>query len=588
MTEQAYVVSIEVDGRQGYIFETDRLREMLGASRLIQQTVDRATELFKPEDALHLFQPVSGEIRVWAPVSEREVLLKRTWELRSWLTERGIEHSCACMRVDRKHFEEANDEPAHFEHGEAPDLPDLSWVQRALTARVGFWKGRKPGVDASPTCSLFSPCQIHGRDFATEWRTGAQRDRQDDRRNLRGRRAATKFEAWEMAKRDLFKTRLYEPAKFLNERIELATGKTSRRPIYFDHLSNANLDGADQFIAFICADGDGMGQVLSRINWNHTSLKRHGAPWEVNLKFALALDRCVNEAYGRALTTVLDEGFVEEALRSSEDRPVILPLLPQLLGGDDLWTLCRKDIALPFCCEFGDEYQRRITGSEIIDAAVRTAGALPEDLTISMGVAFAKAGHPAHAMIDSAESLLRSAKSLRKAQATATEGCIDWYWIDSSRADSVLDARADWRYEAEGVLHRLTSRPWTISQCRTHLQAAGMFNNGFAVSEKKTLVPRRKREQLEGILRRGGALADLGWEAWLKGLTADELQTVHAVAREVGKAGLSLTDAAEETAVKNWQLRCFHSTDPLTRTTPFLDLLDLYNLQGPAGEATDD
>ena len=55
----ACAVWIEVDGRQRYLFETDKLAEILGASRVIAETVTKAGEYFP---TCHVFQPVSGEI----------------------------------------------------------------------------------------------------------------------------------------------------------------------------------------------------------------------------------------------------------------------------------------------------------------------------------------------------------------------------------------------------------------------------------------------------------------------------------------------------------------------------------------------
>lgn len=597
MGSRAYVVSIDVDGRQAFIFETDRLREMLGASRLVQQTVDLALELFRKEDQLHLFQPVSGEIRVWAGEAQRELLLVQTWKARRWLADRGIEHTCCWMEVDRKHFEETNDEPADpgRPRDEPPEDAGLSWVQRALSARASYWKGRKPGADARPTCSLFAPCQIHGHDFATEWRTGQDRDQQDERRNLRGARAQAKFHAWEAAKNALFATRLYQPALHVTAAVERLTGRRPTRPIEFDHLTNTDAAQGDQFIAFICADGDGMGQVLTGINWNHSTLKRHGAPWEVNRGFAMALDECVNEAYGEALSAVLSKGFAEEALRlQAEGRKPVLPLLPQLLGGDDLWTLCRKDVALPFCCAFADAFRRQIAKREVIGEAVRTAGVPPESLTISMGVAFAKAGHPAHAMIESAESMLRSAKELRRSPGSPHEGCIDWHWIDASLAQTVADARREgWGYVADGVSHSLTSRPWTITQCRAYLRAASTFNYGISADQLdgqvlNPPVPRRKREQIESILRRGGALTLLGWEAWLKSLTAEEIKTLGVAVDALERVGRTLGAMPSESGITDKKTPWFASPGVAQPTTPFLDLLELANVLGTSEGAEHD
>ena len=565
-----YVVSIEVDGRQAYIFETDRLREMLGASRLLQQTVSEARDLFTEGDGLHLYQPVSGEIRVWAESSDR--LLRQTWRMRKWLSERGIEHTVGLWKAEKRHFCDfaPSAEPDIEKRKQDKSRPSLEGVQGDIGARVASLKGRKPGFDARPNCSLFAPCQIHGHDYATEWRAGENADKEDKRRNLRGERAKWKLKEWEADKKDFFHTDLYGPSAEIRNALA-RVGAVTTRPIQFDHLSDADFtETGDQFIAFICADGDGMGSVLTRVDWNDPELKRNAddRPWKVNHDFAAAFDDLAHSAYRNALQDLLEKhlhAFEKEAGKSKSGA-IKLPILPQLLGGDDLWTVCRRRYALEFCRRFGEQFALLAQGNggnPVIKDVVESTGSNINNLTISMGVAFAKAGHPAHAMLEAAEALLRSAKTRRKSlPSTAQEGCIDWHWIDSTLSQSISEARrTGWRYADGDKTFLLTTRPWTLSECTKFLEASESFSRKAGSS-----VARRKREQLQEILRRGAVLSSLAWESWLKSLKAGERDTLAATLSLIESKTITRSEVERG---EPW----FDGPDG--KTTRWLDLLSL-------------
>ena len=183
----AWVSSIEVDGRQKYLFETDKLQEMVGASAITRNLADEACRLEKLDQykATHLFQPASGEVRAWSP--DHTSLLSFVWKLREWLTERGVEHTAVLLNCRQDHFErdrqDAPTEASDAQNDQATDLPpepgvpDLAWVHRMLTALARRVKNAKPGSDARPVCSLFESCRIHGLDFANEWTPSEEEER---------------------------------------------------------------------------------------------------------------------------------------------------------------------------------------------------------------------------------------------------------------------------------------------------------------------------------------------------------------------------------------------------------------------------
>jgi hypothetical protein len=557
----ACVVAIDVDKRQQYVFETDKLREMLGASRIIDGTRDEAEQNFKTEEGLFLFAPVSGEIRVWARKANRDQLLRKAWKLRRYLDEYGVDFSAAYLEVDANHFTE-------------PD-GGLASVHKKIHEQLTANKNAKPGSDTNPRCSLFAPCAIHGLEAATYWNPDGDYD-EEHRREQVGFRAKSKYDFWHDKRKGFYATLLEKP---LLERIrqldENRYARLKTAGLTFSDLStadNGTEQRQDQYIAFICADGDNMGKLITALNWNSSQWETNTKPWERNAAFARAVDDCLRQAVAHAIAVAVfpDHESLDRRLKGSE---VMLPLLPQLHGGEDVWIVCDRDCALPLATAFEEKYRVLAAKSDVIQRARQVSGETAE-LTLSLGVAFAKSGYPAHAMIEAAEELLRSAKKRRKGhdpfgRAAGEIGCIDWYWIESSLSEPVNEARAhNLVYLDHDVAMHLTTRPWTANEARRCSQAAVDLQS----------VARRKREQLEIILRLGHKLSRLAWKSWWLGLSESERDVLREVNEQVGEP-----------------LNCPNlTTDPWrefgneegerTRTTPWLDLLALQHVLGVEGK----
>lgn len=622
--EKACVVAIEVDGRQKYLFETDKLQEMLGASRIIHQTVEEAKKRFNQNDGLYLFSPVSGEIRAWAPISQRKrnELLSAAWKLRCWLNEQGVEHTAAYFETDAAHFlgngSSSTPNSQRPDPEKEPGRPDLAWVHQSVGTRIRRRKDAKSGADARPTCSLFAPCSIHGLDPANVWRPNTDPNR-ESRREQVGVRAVKKRETWNHVKEKFYDEHLREPV-WEHVRTLCGDGKKVdlKRPITFSDLADKD-DLAlieDQYIAFICADGDDLGRLLSDLDWNASAWgEDNKKPWERNAAFSRELDDCTRNAFTEAVVEVVVRRMLPDeasarAFLDQEKPKLDLPLLPQLLGGDDLWTVAGREVALDLCCtfaeKFAEKFEERVGKSKVMSQALQVAEQLRAQKeassdpatkdeaikpTMSLGVAFAKSGYPAHAMAEAAESLLKSAKDLRKGKVWKRVGegtglgCVDWHWIESSLSEPVKEARKKgWMYRSEdavpeqgrGEVMLLTSRPWSVPQCRGFLKAA----------RELTAIPRRKQQQLESILRLGYTLSLLAWESWWKGLKEDERKAVRTVNGAL-PVEWKLPDAGNPGQFEFFPWRKLGQEEGKTYyATPLLDLLALQDVLGERKETS--
>jgi hypothetical protein len=344
---KASVIAIEVDRRERCLFEADTLLEMLGASRLLDQTVDIAARLFPTSDGLCLFQQISGEIRAWASRASRELLLHRGWRLREWLISHGIEHTAVYFEVDRRHFED-NEAGCSMSH-----------VQQEISHALAVARNAKQGSDAMPACSFFALCQLHGSDPANRWQPNLVNE---PRRHIRSYRAAAKERYWNTnARQPFYADSLRRPVW---KRVAELTGREVdlEKAISFSDLTERLDDPSqeDQSIAYLCAEADDIRRVWAHLNWNSARWDDGLVPWTRHGGVARQLSACVKDAFTTAVVAcAVDEATALRLLDSSDDVALDLPVLPQLLNGEKLWTLASPASALDIACTFTREFARR-------------------------------------------------------------------------------------------------------------------------------------------------------------------------------------------------------------------------------------
>jgi len=573
----ACVIAMDVNARQKYLFETDKLQEILGASRIIVAMKEEAEKFFKEEDGIHLFSPVSGEIKVWALLTCRDLLLDRSWELRLWMEEHGLSGSAAYLETYSAHFLKNGDEFSEKTHEDpGPDSPDLAWVHWALEEILREQKDGMAGEDNRPTSSLFAECRIHGSEPANIWLTGKKAENTDERRRLVGWRAKAKQVAWENGSVKIFSTL----ADAIKPGIE-------KKPVELERACKAFTNDVDKFIessgdsyiAYACGDGDGMGEILSNLHWNnddkwqdHSSDRK---PWERNRDFVMEYDSLVSAAFKAAVS---ESVWIPKEIGK-------VNILPQLLGGDDVWMVGARDAIADLCPRFVNQYETLTESGEafktlrsalavakahrlLCETRTGTGSGKPSlRFTMSMGIAFCKAGFPLNKAIVYAENLMKEAKTLRKNLPQPT-GCIDWYWVESSKFESIREARRQslmYTDAPQTTTFNLTTRPWTHEEFSTFVEAAESFQ----------CVPRGKREQLEEILRMGGPLGDLAWLRWKNSLTKQQWELCRTT-----KDKLPVRFRPNDLEKCGWCNAGFPNRE---RYTPFLDILALQHVFGLEG-----
>ncbi len=484
-----FIAAVEVDQRQAVIHATDKLKEVLGGSWTIDDTRDVATEATKDEPHVNLMMPVSGQI--WLAADGFPALARVLWKLREKIVEEwDLPATFAVVPLDGKDFDTACKE-----------------LEKGVRAE----KDAKAGENGRASLPGMAHCRIQPTKAANRWIFRHEGPDQDHRRALISNSSERRRKKGNKTL-DLFR-----------KKFEVAGGPGylngyGRWPEQLEHLVASD---SDKFIALIKADADGMGQLTSsliwtdlvkehkwdkaewdttadEVGWSSPAEKDSWAPQEIMTAFCLAVDGCLHDAIDSAVN-----GVLTKRPGKADD---YFPVAPIVIGGEDIWIVCRRDLALELAMELGEAYAKSARSNGVLRDALAT---LPKEdrpeLTLSFGILFAKCGFPIEIMGDLAEELLRSAKD-RRSGAEPKEGWVDYHWLDSTGRQSISEYRRQGlAYMDAGREFLLYTRPWRLSQLGPALKHARAFRDG---------IPPGKLAQLETAMRLGTDLSDLAYRQW--------------------------------------------------------------------------
>lgn len=153
----------------------------------------------------------------------------------------------------------------------------------------------------------------------------------------------------------------------------------------------------NDWIAIIHADGNGLGQIVQKIGSDPALFKQ----------FSTLLDEATTAAAVTAYQNV-ESMFEDKA---------IIPIRPIVLGGDDLTIICRADLAIDYTKAFitsFEELTQKKLGAMLTSKQVFIDNS--DHLTACAGIAYVKSSFPFHYAYNLAENLCAVAKKDTKAQ----------------------------------------------------------------------------------------------------------------------------------------------------------------------------
>ncbi|RCV63411.1 CRISPR/Cas system-associated protein Cas10 [Methanophagales archaeon] len=233
------------------------------------------------------------------------------------------------------------------------------------------------------------------------------------------------------------------------------------------------------YMGYIVADGNRMGEKIKSKEVSSDTNRYHD--------FSKKVKECTDEA--------LVEAVIESVPKIRErDNSLSLPVVVLILGGDDMILVTTAESALPLAAKFSQKFQQKTKEKN-----------LPE-ISMSVGVVISKVTFPIFSYTMLGEELLKSAKRLsREMNKDGKEvGAIDFMVVTSPSTQSLEDVRKDsFYYKKKDTLERflLTARPYTTtgSNYDYNLDKLLTFTRQF----KNCDFPRTKLKAMERYLRMG-------------------------------------------------------------------------------------
>ena len=348
-----YLYGAAVQGIQGFIFQTNKLLEIVGASELVEQICTSAFEEFAKNG-----EPVvraAGNIKFIFDKEEDCRKAVREFPKRVMTMAPGITLSQAVVAYDN-------------DFGNAIDcLEALLKVQRnkpscsVTSGLIGIKRANSTGF----------PVVKIKKDVYQDDSTIQKEIYQDD---------------------STIQKEIYQDTKGLCEKSFGEDNFYGKKVAY----NISDITGKNDWIAIIHADGNGLGKVVQVV----------GKQKDVFRQFSQKLDTATKEAARKAFE-VVESKFADKK---------VIPIRPVVLSGDDMTVIIRGDLAIDYANAFIEAFEKKTNehlGTILKDQHVFAED--KDYLTACAGIAFIKSSYPFYYGYQLAEDLCGQAKKDTKA-----------------------------------------------------------------------------------------------------------------------------------------------------------------------------
>lgn len=389
MPESNYLYGASVQGIQGFIFKTNKLSDIVGASELVEKICtrlflnvffdERQIKNNEYEEWLETHRIISAAGNVKYTLNEDECKKAVMNFPRMAMTAApGITVSQAVVSYDNRDFGDAVNEL------EAKLREQRNRPAKSLTTGL-------LGMNRSRTTGL--PIRLFADGGKNDASTYAKYIAQD--------------------------LRILSTKSFLGSGREDELEKEGKIAYDISKITSKN-----DWIAVIHADGNSLGQVVQHV----------GHKKDEYSKFSQALDaatiHAANDAY--------------QKVRPADGWHVTIPIRPVVLGGDDMTVIIRGDLAIDYVNEYIKKFEK-YTGEGDLGDIIKSNKVFSDGtnhLSACAGVAFIKSSYPFYYGYQLAEELCTAAKSVVKKDlhgGDPVRSCLMFHKIQDSYISSYSD-----------------------------------------------------------------------------------------------------------------------------------------------------
>lgn len=342
-----YLYGLTIQGIQSYIFETNKLKEIIGASEIIEQICSSLFYGFmddedKKKGIYHL--NAAGNIRFETNEKTAKIVFK---EFHNILLNEfpGVPLSQAVVEI--------------IDGSEYNAIQDLDKLLRGQRNQPLYYKDLG---------SMVRQKYRRTGNFACLENENVK----EENKNV---------DAITSAKYDYsIKTELTDKIKIENYNLIYPTG--------FNKIAKGS---KHSWLAVVHIDGNGMGLIIKSI------LEDHPEKFKALKEFSTELGKCTVNAF----TTAIKEVVIPYGSKDDEGN-LTLPIRPLIIGGDDVTVIIRADLALEFTHSYLEAFEKETNEANLHNNSGITACA---------GIAYVKEKFPFHYAAHLAEELCVYAKN---------------------------------------------------------------------------------------------------------------------------------------------------------------------------------
>ncbi len=428
---EKFLYGSNVQRIQSFVFETGKLKEIIGASELVEQI---CTTKFKE--------------KVGDSFSKEQLLVGAAGKI-TYL----FEDYDSCQRV-----------VLDFHKSIWEEVPGLHLTQAVVKIKDGIITGDDLTCleERLDTQKNKVPLQ-HGTGLMISERsrrTGGPAVFEDKEESYLDRKQLAKNSAQKNGRSTLFDKILGDKRdKYSSEAFALEPEQMLR-------------DGESGWVAVVHADGNNLGQTIQSIIKKGSTEKAGKGDLQSMIKsFSDKIDQATRTAVQEAFSQIVEPVYNREKLKNPTTK---LPLRLVLLGGDDLTMIIRGELAVPFMDVFLRQFEHH-TRNNFVDLVTQyNLSELKEGLSACAGIAYIKPKYPFHYGVDLSESLCgyakKHAKNLGKAQVPS---CLAFHRVQSAFIEG-YETIIEHELTKKGII--LTQMPYFLEKENNHSTINQLLN----------------------------------------------------------------------------------------------------------------
>lgn len=378
-----YLYGASIQGIQNYIFQTNELKDIIGASELVNRICDDFVDDYSKGGEMIIH--AAGNIKC---IFDDEAACRRAvreFPMRAMEMAPGITISQAVVKIkdDSEYAKKAEklEERLHAQRNHP--------VKSLTTGLMAIERSRKTGLPTTKIEIEYAKGKKEKVEYLDEGTVAKRNITNDEQKSG-------------YSSKDLYD-------KLTGERIP-----SSCRPYDISKMT-----GHNDWIAVIHADGNGLGEVVAELSGDYQRFKN----------FSENLNEATIAAAQAAYTATKEE---DEKSNGTWKK---MPIRPIVIGGDDLTVICRGDLAVKFVKEYLEAFERE------------TQALTARKLTACAGIAFIKSSYPFYYGYDLAEALCGEAKKDAKSDKVKGENggqapsCLMFHKVQSSFVEDYAEIK---------------------------------------------------------------------------------------------------------------------------------------------------